>query len=93
MSEFWRERRDAKLAKILDPDEAAWLVAEEIIPEKELVIFSVVHRWPFSGWATRQFSYDTVSNVFHFRGSTLLADGDLVKMKAEQRIYSHHTVE
>lgn len=87
----WRERRDAKLAQILDPDEAAWLISEEEIPEKELVIFSVVHRWPFSGWAERRYSYDTVSDVFHFRGVEPIADGELVKMKPEQRIFVHHT--
>ena len=90
MTEIWRERRDTKLATMLDPDEPAWLVSEEEVPEDEVVYFNVVHRWPYAGWGIRRFTYDTVSDVVHFRGTQSIDDAELVKMKPEQRILAHH---
>lgn len=86
-AEPWRARRDRKLFKMLDPDEPAWLVEEEVHEEDEVVYYSVVHRWLPAGWQRRRYTYDLVSDVVHFRGTTALDDSELTKMKPEQRIY------
>ncbi len=85
---LWRQRRDHKLFKMLDPDEPAWLVEEEVHPEQEVAYYTIVHRWKPGGWARRRYTYDLVGDVVHFRGTTPLSDSELVKMKPEQRL--HH---
>lgn len=87
----WRTSRDTKLYRMLDPDEPAWLVEEEVRERDEVVYFTVVHRWKSGGWARRHYTYDLVSDVIHFRGSTALGDSDIAKMKPEQRL-PHHTI-
>ncbi len=87
----WRMNRDRKLFKMLDPDEPAWLVDEEVALPNEAVFYTVVHRWNKHGWARRHFMYDIPGDVVHFRGSTPVNESDLPKMKPEQRI-KHHRV-
>jgi hypothetical protein len=82
----WRARRDAKLHTMLDPEEPAWLVEEKVNEKDETVIFDIVHRWPPHGWARRRYLYDIVGDVMHFRGTAPLDDGELPKLKREQRI-------
>jgi hypothetical protein len=86
----WREHRDRKLARMLDPDEPAWLVEEVVDEERGVMYFDVVHRWQPGGWQLRRFTYDTVADVLHFRGARLLGDEALTRMKPEQRIRAHH---
>lgn len=82
----WRLARDSKLVRMLDPDEPAWLVGEEMHEEDEIVVFTVVHRWGPDGWSRRRYSYDFVSDVLHFRGASPVSDSELAAMKAEQRL-------
>lgn len=89
--EEWRISRDRKMFKMLDPDEPAWLIEESVKEADEIVIYTIVHRWKPGGWARRRYTYDTFSDVIHFRGTSPLSDGDMAKMKPEQRIY-HHSV-
>ena len=84
--DHWRERRDAKLRVMLDPSEPAWLISEEEDFPKELVRFAIVHRWGADGWAMRRYTYDMVADVIHFRGTAAVADGEISKLKPEQRI-------
>lgn len=90
ISEMWRARRDSKLFKMLDPDEPAWMVEENVDESKEIVQFTIVHRWAPGGWARRRYSYDMVGDVLHFRGTTAVEDSELAKLKPDQRI-AHHT--
>ncbi|MBA3532500.1 MAG: hypothetical protein H0T73_11305 [Ardenticatenales bacterium] len=87
--EGWRASRDRKLMKMLDPDEPAWLMEEDVQVAKEEVYYTVVHRWMPGGWARRHYTYDMVSDVIHFRGTTPLDDSDILKMKPDQRILHH----
>ncbi len=82
----WLERRDAKLAAMLNPDDPAWLVREVVDEPAEMVSFDVVHRWDAAGWAVRRFTYDMVANVFHFNGTSPISDTEIAKMKPEQRV-------
>lgn len=86
----WRERRDQKMAAMLDPDEPAWLVDENVEEKSSMIFFAIVHRWAPGGWARRLYMYDPTGHVLHFRGTTPLEESDLVKLKAEQRFLHHH---
>ena len=87
----WRATRDRKMFTMLDPDEPAWLVEEEVVEADEVVYYTIVHRWKPGGWARRRYTYDIPGNVIHFRGSSPVDDSELSKMKPEQRI-PHHDV-
>ncbi|MGB0386091.1 MAG: hypothetical protein ACPGWR_14890 [Ardenticatenaceae bacterium] len=89
-SEEWRIHRDRKMFKMLDPDEPAWLVEEDVYLEDEMVTYTIVHRWKPGGWARRRYTYDTFSDVIHFRGTSPVDDSQMAKIKPEQRIYHHH---
>lgn len=82
----WRTARDRKLVRMLDPDEPAWMLMEEMREEEEIVVFTVVHRWGPDGWARRRFSYDFISDILHFRGTSPVSDSELATMKPEQRL-------
>ena len=84
--ELWREKRDRKLFRMLDPDEPAWLVEESVHPEDEVAYFTVVHRWSPGGWARRRYTYDLVSDVMHFRGTTAVSDDELTQLAPERRL-------
>ncbi len=83
--EHWRERRDAKLRTMLNPDEPAWLVSEEIELPKERVHFAIIHRWGADTWAVRRYIYDMVADVMHFNGTSNVSDSEISKLKPEQR--------
>jgi hypothetical protein len=84
--ENWRARRDRKLFTMLDPNEPAWLVDEQVEASLESVVFDVVHRWYPYRWARRRFLYDIPGDVMHFRGATPIDDSELSKLKPEQRL-------
>lgn len=84
--DHWRTQRDQKLRAMLNPDEPAWLVSEEIDFPKEVVRYAIVHRWGADGWAIRRYTYDIVADVIHFRGTSPVSDGEISKLKPEQRI-------
>ena len=86
--ENWRERRDAKLYLMLNPEEPAWLVSESVDAAAEVVLFDVVHRWAPQGWQRRRYLYDMISDVIHFRGSSALSDAEITKLKPEQRLFT-----
>lgn len=86
--ETWRERRDLKLFTMINPEEPAWLVREMADDAAEVVLFDIVHRWSPHGWQRRRYSYDMISDVIHFRGSSAVNDSDLTKLKPEQRLYT-----
>ncbi len=87
-NETWRNARDQKMFRMLDPDEPAWLVQEEVHREKEVVFYEIVHRWQPGGWQRRRYTYDMISDVIHFRGAVNMDDSDITKIKVEQRL--HH---
>ncbi|HEX8682677.1 MAG TPA: hypothetical protein VF707_10220 [Ardenticatenaceae bacterium] len=89
VNDAWRAARDRKLYKMLDPDQPAWLVSEQVMPQTDEVLFDVVHHWGPDGWTRRRYLYDTVGNVMHFRGTSPIDDAELVKMKPEHRIPHH----
>ena len=82
----WRAARDRKMFDMLDPDEPAWLVSDELRPEDQLLDYTVVHRWAPGGWARRRYTYDYIGDVVHFRGSSFVGDSEIANMKREQRI-------
>ena len=90
LDEGWRANRDRKMFQMLDPDEPAWMVEEEVRPQEEVVRYAIVHRWKPGGWARRRYTYDTVGDVIHFRGTSPVEDNELAKMKPEQRIAHHN---
>jgi hypothetical protein len=87
----WRAERDHKMFKMLDKNEPAWLVEEEVYEEKEVVYYTIVHRWKPGGWARRRYTYDTFADVIHFRGTSPVNDKEMAKMKPDQRIF-HNTL-
>ncbi|MDQ4075993.1 MAG: hypothetical protein M3220_07080 [Chloroflexota bacterium] len=91
-NEAWRARRDRKMFRMLDPDEPAWLVEEEVNEEDQVVYYSVVHRWNPGGWQRRRYTYDMVADVIHFRGAVLIDDSEITTMKPEQRLHHHNIV-
>lgn len=90
--ENWRERRDAKLFVMLNPEEPAWLINEKVDTASETVLFEVAHRWPPYGWQVRRYNYDMVGNVLHFRGAAPLSDAEVTKLKPEQRLLRPNAV-
>lgn len=90
--EGWQARRDAKLFIMLNPEEPAWLLNEEVDEASETVLFEVAHRWPPQGWQKRRYNYDMISDVIHFRGAEPLGDGEVTRLKAAQRLVRPNVV-
>ena len=90
--EGWQARRDAKLFPMLNPEEPAWLLNQVVDEASETVLFEVAHRWPPQGWQKRRYNYDMISDVIHFRGADQLSDGEVTKLKPEQRLFRPNEV-
>jgi hypothetical protein len=84
MADKIRRLRDAKAKPHLEQYAPVWLESEQVIADKDVVVFNVVFRHPIYGWVSRRYRYDSFNDVLYHQGQRALNEADTLAMQATE---------
>lgn len=76
-----RKQRDAKVEAHLVQYAPVWLVDEQILEDRDTVLFNVVFQHPAYGWVSRRYRYDAFNDVLHQRGQRTVEHAQLLAVQ------------
>jgi hypothetical protein len=82
------EKRDAKAKPHLEQYAPVWLTEEQVIPEDEAVLFTVVFQHNQYGWVKRRYRYDGFNDVLYYRGQVAVTESDILPILNQERYIS-----
>ncbi len=79
--EQMRALRDAKAHPHLVQYAPVWLVAEQVIPEEDAILFNVVFVHPYYGWINRRYRYDAFNDVLYHKGQNRISEQEALEIE------------
>ncbi len=76
-----RKRRDAKVQNHLQQYAPVWLAREQILDDKDAVLFNVVFQHSRYGWVSRRYRYDSFNDVLYHQGQRTLSEAETLAMQ------------
>lgn len=71
-----RAQRDAKAMPHLQQYAPVWLEKEQILADKDAILFNVVFQHPRYGWVSRRYRYDAFNDVLYHKGQRVLGEAE-----------------
>lgn len=79
--QLMRNLRDAKARPHLSQYAPVWMVAEEIIPDEDSILFSVVFLHPSYGWTNRRYRFDAFNDVLYHMGQHCISENEAYNLE------------
>ncbi|MFC1959672.1 hypothetical protein ACFLYO_03070 [Chloroflexota bacterium] len=80
MTEPIRKRRDTKVMPHLKQYAPVWLQDEQLVEDKDAIVFNVVFCHPEYSWVTRRYRYDSFNDVLYHQGQRKLDESQILTL-------------
>lgn len=80
MTDSIRKRRDDKAIPHLKQYAPVWLQDEQLVQDKDAVVFNVVFCHSEYGWVTRRYRYDSFNDVLYHQGQRTLDEAQILSL-------------
>lgn len=79
-----KSRRDKKLAVVIGPARAAWVIEVKALPHISTLLFDLIYRPnPSGGWYRRRYEYDGEADILHHRGEVSFPEAEIKTLPEE----------
>ena len=77
-------KRDSKAKPHLNQYAPVWLGEQQIVPDDEAILFSVVFEHKDHGWVDRKYRYDGFNNVLYYRGQLPISEEKAIDLQNQE---------